>query len=134
MHGESTRPTEIEQCTPGDAAAALAALTDAVRPLAIGRTASAAAARGLLDVISHHGANSSPQQCIGLYVAVDRARRVARRSYGAGYDWEAWGEVSRLAASCLIAALRAMRAALSNRQRVHGSKAAQADVRVGGSA
>lgn len=130
MHIGSARPTGIEQCTPADVAAALAALTDAVQLLALGRTASAAAARGLVDVITHHGANASPQQCIDLYVAVDRARRVARRSYGVGYDWQAWGEVSRLAGSCLIAALRAMRAALSDRGRVHGGEMAQADVRV----
>lgn len=127
MQGHSAKLVGNEHRFATDVAAAHAALTDAVKPLAIGRTASAAAARELLDIVRHHGAGSSPQQFIGLYLATARARAAARRSFGAGYDWTAWAEVSRLSEECLIASLGAMRAARTPHEQMRGSEQALAD-------
>lgn len=127
MQGCSAKLVGIDRRFPTDVAAAHAALADAVKPLAVGRTASAAAARELLDIVRPHGAGSSPQQFVDLYLATARARAAARRSLGAGYDWTAWAEVSRFSEECLIASLRAMRAARSAHEQLRGSDQAPAD-------
>lgn len=134
MRGCSARLVGNDERFPTDVAAAYAALTEAVKPLAIGRTASAAAARELLDIVRRHGAESSPQQFIGLCLATARARDAARRSFGAGYDWAAWAEVSRFSEECLIASLREMRAARAAHEQGRGSAQALADAAAGAGA
>lgn len=69
----------------------------------------------------NHQEQATAHEIISFYIAVDRARNVARKGRRpARYDWRAWAEVSRLAGEWLIAAVQAMR------ERVAAGRAAYA--------
>lgn len=70
----------------------------------------AAVARTLVEMLNELDESASAQQLLLLFIVVDRARNDARKARPpARYDWRAWGDVSRLAGDCVVAALRAMR-------------------------